>query len=153
MTGNKTSRYRRAAVIGVTSVGLALSSLGIGTATAGADVLDELAQQYSTGSGAGLVANLLRASLELRAQGYNPKPGDLAAIQAAMDRGPNQGPLVEALNGALANQRKALSHATPKKGQSPIVVGIVPNDNWANPNPMDRSGGNSGNPVFEMPGR
>lgn len=100
-----------------------------------------------------LVANLLRASLELRAQGYNPKPADLAAIKAAMDRGPNQAPLVEALNGALSNQRKAQSHASPSRGQSPIQVGILPSDNWNNPNPMDRTGGNNGNPVFEMPGR
>ncbi len=153
MTGNQTSRWRRAAVIGVTSVGLALGSLGAGAGTANADVLDELAQEYSTGAGAGLVANLLRASLELRAQGYNPKPADLAAIKAAMDRGPNQAPLVEALNGALSNQRKAQSHAAPSRGQSPIQVGILPSDNWNNPNPMDRTGGNNGNPVFEMPGR
>jgi hypothetical protein len=152
MSEKLTSRWRRAAVAGVASAGmtvsLALGSLGFGTATANADVLDDLAQQYSTGAGAGQVANLLRTSLQLRAQGFKPKPTDYAAIKAAMDRNANQAPLIEALQGAVANQLKQQRQMGGKGGQSPIVLGTTADPNWAPGNPMQQD-----EPIFPMPGR
>jgi hypothetical protein len=148
MTEKLTSRWRRAAVAGVASAALALGSLGFGTATANADVLDELAQQYSTGAGAGKVANLLRTSLQLRAQGFRPKPSDYAAIKAAMDRNANQAPLIEALEGAVASQMKQQRQMAGGKGQSPIVLGVTADPNWAPGNPMQQE-----DPIFPIPGR
>ncbi|BBZ33342.1 hypothetical protein [Mycolicibacterium confluentis] len=152
MTEKLTSHLRRAAVAGVASAGmavtLALGSLGFGTATANADVLDDLAQQYSTGAGAGQVANLLRTSLQLRAQGYRPKPADYQAIKSAMDRNANQAPLIEALQGAVNSQLKQQRQMSGAGGQSPIQLGVTSNPNWAPGNPMQQD-----DPIFPIPGR
>ena len=47
-------------------------------------VLDQLATEFSRGSSAGQVANLLNEALTLRSQGLPPKPADLMAVQAAL---------------------------------------------------------------------
>mgnify|MGYP006992423902 CR=1 FL=1 len=55
-----------------------------GPAPSYAYVLDQLSTEFSRGSGAGQVANLLNQALTLRAQGFAPRPGDLMAVQAAI---------------------------------------------------------------------
>ena len=142
------SRWRRCAAGGTAAAGLALSlSLMVGTATANADVLDELAKEFSLGAGAGQVANLLSQSLTLRAQGFRPKPSDLAAVQAALDRRPNQGPLISALSNTVSHQQKLQAQMSPEAGSPPIVAGIntLP---WTPGNPMIQE-----NPIFPIPGR
>ncbi len=150
MTEKMTPRWRRAVVVGMASTGMAVSlALGVGTGTANADILDDLAAQYSTGAGAGQVANLLRTSLQLRAQGFKPKPADYAAIKAAVERGDaNQAPLVAALSGAVATQMKQQQQMTGAGGQSPIQLGVTSDPNWAPGNPMQQD-----EPIFPMPGR
>lgn len=142
------TRARRLAAGGALGAGLALSlNLVFGAGTAGADVLDDLAKEFSLGSGAGQVANLLSQSLSLRAQGYRPKSADLAAVEAANERRPNQGPLIAALSATVSHQRKLQAQASGEPASPPIVAGIntLP---WTPGNPMIQEG-----PIFPMPGR
>jgi hypothetical protein len=90
--------------------------LGVAPAPAQADVLDDLAQEFSVGSGAGQVANLLKATLKLRAQGYRPSKANLQEITEALDYRPNQKPLIDALTDTLAYQTRI-------KAQSQMIQG------------------------------
>ncbi len=142
----RVSRLRKMGVAGVASTGLAASLvMGFGTATAHADVLDQLAQEFSTGAGAGTVANLLSTSLTLKAQGYKPKPGDLARVKAALDKRPNQGPLIDALNATISNQQNAMEQAGGNNTSLPPLVSV----NQGQWNPMHDDDPS----VFPMPGR
>lgn len=131
-------------------IGGVLAALTIGLASpASADVLDDLAAQYSTGAGAGQVANLLGDALNLRQQGFAPKPADLAAVKAALDKRPNQAPLLSALATTVAHQKKRQSQL----GQSP-EIGTPKAGTWTPMNP------NQGDPIHDnydraipMPGR
>ncbi|WP_197383672.1 hypothetical protein [Mycolicibacterium mengxianglii] len=145
------SRWRRLAVTGIAGAGLAASMvMGLGAGTASADVLDDLAQEYSTGAGAGQVANLLNDALVMRAQGVRPKPADLQAVTAALEKRPNQAPLIEALQQVVSHQQKTLSQS----GQSSAPGGAgfsINQGQWApnmGGNPMIRE-----TPIFPMPGR
>ena len=115
-----------------------------------ATVLDRLAQEFSRGAGAGKVANLLNDALTLREQGLRPRPADLMAVQASLDKRPNQGPLIEALSTLVANQRKLQSQMGGSSGQQPmgpVGIGINQGD-WMPGNPMIQD-----DPIFPMPGR
>lgn len=146
------SGWRRVAVTGIAGVGLAASMvMGLGTAIANADILDDLAGQYGRGAGGGQVANLLDDALTMRAQGARPKPADLQAVQAAaVNRGPNQAPLVGALQQVVSSQRKVLAQSGQSSGGG---AGVSINQGpWApnmGGNPMIRDD----NPIFGMPGR
>lgn len=108
MTGSKGSRGRIArAVTGALAGTVAAAGLVFGpAATAHADVLDELAEQYVVGSGGGQLSNLLKVSLKLRAMGFKPSKANLTEIAEAMDYRPNQNPLIEALKDTIAYQQK-----------------------------------------------
>jgi len=146
------SRLVRYVAGGVVGVGLALSGVGFGMGTAHADLIDQLAAEYSTGAGAGQIVNLINTSLTLRAQGFKPKPADYAAIQAAMDKRPNQMPLIDALTAAVAHQQKAMVQAGGgggQGGQPPVNLGVNTLPwNPQNGNPMIQV-----TPIFPMPGR
>jgi len=103
---------------------VAAGSLGA-AALAHADVLDDLAGQYDTGSSGGQVSKLIHSVIKLRAQGYGPSKGNLADIQTAMDHRPNEMPLIKALQSTIAFQQRNQSrmNATP---QSPVVIGGTP---------------------------
>jgi hypothetical protein len=119
-----TSRWRRIVAGVVVGAGLAASlGLGLGTATANADVLDDLAQEFSLGAGAGPVANWVKQSLMLRSQGYKPRPADYKAIQEALSHRPNQVPLIDALKSTVNRQRKMQSEIDPVTG-NPFTIGI-----------------------------
>jgi hypothetical protein len=119
------SRWRRIAVSGVASVSLAAGlSMGFGPATAHADVLDDLAQQYSLGAGAGQVANLLSTAMRLRSQGFKPSQANYQAINDALNYKPNQVPLINALKNTIATQQKVQSEMTPPSSGGGYTVGI-----------------------------
>ncbi|BBY97579.1 hypothetical protein [Mycolicibacterium fallax] len=148
-------RWRRAAAAAGAALALVGGALSLAP-VAGADVLDELAEQYSTGAGAGQVANLVSTSMNLRTQGYRPRPGDLAAIKAALDKRPNQAPLVAALQNAVAYQAKKQRQLGGDGGAPPVVIGgspgsintQAPGGNWVPGNPMIDN-----DSPFPMPGR
>lgn len=148
----KTARLRRAVVTGLASAGLATSMLVGFAGTANADILDELEVQYGSGSSGGQVANLLNDALMMRAQGVRPRPADLQAVQAASaNRGPNQAPLVGALQQVVSNQQKVLAQMGAQSGPGGIGFSInqQPWQPNMNGNPMIRDD----NPIFPMPGR
>ncbi len=119
-----------------------------GPAPSYAYVLDQLSTEFSRGSGAGQVANLLNEALTLRAQGFPPRPGDLMAVQAAVAKRPNQGPLIAALQGTIAHQHQMQSQSgSSSQGQPQVGFGIN-QGTWAPGNPMIQD-----DPIFPMPGR
>ncbi len=119
-----TSGWRRIVAGGVVGTSLVASmGLGLGTATANADVLDDLAQEFSVGAGAGPVAKWVKQALTLRSQGYKPKPADYKAIQSALAYRPNQMPLIDALKSTVARQRDLQSKLDPVTG-NPFTIGI-----------------------------
>jgi hypothetical protein len=63
-----------------------------------------IANEYDTGAGGGKLSNLIHDVLTLRAQGFMPSNGNKLAIQEALEKRPNQTPLVEALEQTLAYQ-------------------------------------------------
>lgn len=155
MASQSTRPLRRA----IAGIGAAVA-VGVGMLTcapvAGADVLDELAEQYSTGAGAGQVANLVNTAMNLRAHGYQPKPADLAAVKAAMDKRPNQAPLVAALQSTVSYQMKRQRQMGEGTAGPPEVIGgqaggastRPPGGGWVPGNPMiDQDS------PFQMPGR
>lgn len=155
MSSHSTRRrsWRRIAAATGASVALGAATLFAAPA-ASADVLDDLAAQYSTGAGAGQVANLLNKAITMRAQGINPSPASLAAVKSAMDRGPSQKSLIEALQGVVSFQMKKADQYGISSGP-PTVEPVGPPTGPFNENQP----GNPGNPMtdvdgpFGMPGR
>ncbi|MCG5433431.1 hypothetical protein LV457_14200 [Mycobacterium sp. MYCO198283] len=119
-------------------------SLGVGTATASADVIRDLACEYSSAGGAGTVSSLLNESLTLSSQGFRPTKAQLAAIEESLSSRPNQGPLIKALQTTVAAQKVLQSEQQLLAGQqSPVSIGVVqgdPNDPFATSNPPITSG-------------
>ncbi len=56
-------------------------------------------KEYDTGAAGGQLSNLIHQVLKMRAQGYKASNANREAITAALDKRPNQQPLVEALEG------------------------------------------------------
>ena len=83
-------------------------TLGSTPVTAHADVLDDLAIEFTTAQGAGQIPALLNQSLRLRGAGYNLTNGEMAAIQDALTRRPNQTPLINALKDAVSGQTQRM---------------------------------------------
>jgi hypothetical protein len=112
---------------GVTGAGMVIAlTLGFGPATAHADVLDDLVGQYHTGAGAGPVAVLATQSLKLRNAGFRPTAAEYDEIAQALKKGPNQMPLVHALQDVVAGQTRQQNDvsALQGSGQQPATFGI-----------------------------
>ncbi len=117
-------------------------------APSSAYVLDQLSTEFTRGTGAGQVANLLNEALNLRAQGFPPKPGDLAAVQAAIAKRPNQGPLIAALQATVAHQHQLQSQMGSSSQNQPQLGFGINQGTWSPGNPMIQD-----SPIFPMPGR
>ena len=103
----QTGNLRRAVTAAVASSALAIGLLmGVGSATAHADVLDDIGVKYMEGAGGGQISNFVKEALTLRALGFKPSKGNLEALQAGWDYLPNQSRLVDALKETVAYQRK-----------------------------------------------
>lgn len=99
-------------------------AMGVGAPSAHADILDDLAGEYSLGAGAGQVANLLNESIGLRSQGFAPKRSQYFAIQDALSYRPNQTPLVEALREAIGYQSRLQAQSSAGSPTGSGTVGI-----------------------------
>jgi hypothetical protein len=105
------SRWRRTVTTAFVAAGMAVAML-LGTpATANADVLDDLAREFSTAAGAGQVANLLSESMKIRAMGIKPTKAELAGVEDALRYRPNMSPLIEALQSLVGGQSQRLQQA------------------------------------------
>jgi hypothetical protein len=103
----QTGNLRRAVTAAVASGAMAVGLLmGIGSATANADVLDDVGVKYMQGAGGGQISNFVKEALTLRAQGFKPSKGNLEELQAGWDYLPNQTRLIDALKSTVAYQRK-----------------------------------------------
>jgi hypothetical protein len=107
-----------------------------------------IANEYDTGAGGGKLSNLIHDVLTLRAQGFMPSNGNKMAIQEALEKRPNQTPLVEALEQTIAYQltlkTRAAAAGAPPSGFT-VGGGQLPPGQTPNPT-------NPGNPgVFIGP--
>jgi hypothetical protein len=103
----QTGNLRRAVTGAVASSAMTIGLLmGVGSATANADVLDDIGVKYMQGAGGGQLSNFAKEALTLRALGFKPSKGNLEALQEGWDYLPNQSRLVEALQDTVAHQRK-----------------------------------------------
>jgi hypothetical protein len=154
-----TNGWRRALVGAVTSAALAAGLLSGVSATAAADpstdaaaasdaapvmsadeALATVATEYDTGAGGGQISTLIHKIMQLRARGFRPSTSNGDALVAALDKRPNQGPLVEALESTLSFQLRQASRQT---GGGPVLnpptIGIGGNGGGA-PNPNNGGG-------------
>ena len=76
-----------------------------------------LQQQYDTGSGGGQVSNFVHEVLVLRNLGFRPSKANQTAIVEALEKRPNQAPLVEALKATVSYQRRIQAQAQAQQGQ------------------------------------
>ncbi len=76
------------------------------------------------GAGGGQLSNLIKDVMTLRAQGFMPSNGNKMAIQEALEKRPNQTPLVEALKQTVNFQLHA--EVAPGLGGRPPVRGSTP---------------------------
>jgi hypothetical protein len=124
-TGNLRRAVTGAVASGAMAVGL---FMGIGSATANADVLDDVGVKYMQGAGGGQISNFVKEALTLRALGFKPSKSNLEALQGGWDYLPNQSRLVDALKNTVAYQRKL--QAQQQNAQAPqqgtLGVGQIP---------------------------
>ena len=109
------------------------------TSTMTADeALTIIATEYDTGAGGGKLSNLIHDVLTLRAQGFKASNANKIAIEEALEKRPNQTPLIEALEQTLAYQltQKARQAAagTPQGGFNAGINQLPPGQT---PDPTD----------------
>lgn len=100
------------------------------------EALSIVASEYDTGEGGGQISTLIHDILKLRQQGYKPSNANREAITEALDKRPNQVPLIKALKSTLAYQRKLQAQASaqiqqpgminPGVGQFPAGIAPIP---------------------------
>lgn len=97
-------------------------------AMTGDQALALLQEQYDTGAGGGQVSNFVHEVLTLRNLGFRPSKANQTAIIEALDKRPNQAPLVEALKATVAYQRKIQAQAQAQQaGSNPgFAIGGAP---------------------------
>ncbi len=80
---------------------------------------------YDTGAGGGQLSNLIHQVMELRSQGFYASNSNRKAIVAALEKRPNQAPLIAALQSTLAFQLKTkMRAASAAPQQQPATIGI-----------------------------
>lgn len=88
------------------------------------EVLAQIANDYATGRGGGQVSNLIHDVMKLRQQGYRPSNSNATALAEALDKRPNQSPLVEALKSTLSYQRKLQAQSQASAPSGGVTAGI-----------------------------
>lgn len=122
--GSSSAALRLATALATSGFAIALT-LHASPGIARADVIDELAGEFTTASGAGPVANLVNQSMKLRAMGFRPTKGQLDAIAQAETYRPNQTPLIKALQETVAGQTKLQQETQALQGgQNQVTFGI-----------------------------
>jgi hypothetical protein len=135
--------WKRTVAGALASTGLAVALTLGSTPVANADVLDDLANEFTAAQGAGQIPSLLNQSIKLRGAGYNLTNGETAAIQDALNHRPNQTPLINALKDAVAGQSLRLKQnkmAQSGGSQGPFAIGINQYDP-SNPGGINFGGG------------
>lgn len=143
-----TSQNRRRRLIGALACGVVAGSLfaGIGAQAAiaapGDDTTDTAApkmtgeqalaiiqQDYDLGAGGGQLSNYVHEVLALRNLGFRPSKANQTAIAEALEKRPNQAPLVEALKATVSYQRRIQAQAQAQQqgqGGNGFSIGGAP---------------------------
>ena len=116
--------------------------IAIGVGTAHADVLDDIDKQYDTGAGGGQISNLIHSAIKLRGQGFRPSVGNVSDLEAAMEKRPNQSPLILALQQTVQYQKQNQSRSGGGGGPvlNPPTLGIGGNPGSYPPDPNGGGG-------------
>ncbi|GAC1407949.1 MAG: hypothetical protein NVS4B6_19240 [Mycobacterium sp.] len=129
----QTGNLRRAAQGVLASSAMAIGLLiGIGSATAHADVRDDVGAKYMEGAGGGQISNYVKQALQLRALGFRPSKSNMDDLQKGWDYLPNQSRLVDALKETIAYQHRMqelqLNQVKPNQppGYNPFGAGQAP---------------------------
>lgn len=88
------------------------------------EALAMIDKEYDTGAGGGQISQLIHSILQLRAQGFKPSNANRDAIVAALDKRPNQTPLIDALKNTLSYQRKMQARQNGATSSGGISAGI-----------------------------
>ena len=105
------------------------------------EALAIIARDYDMGAGGGQLSTLIHEALKLRSLGFKASNANREAIAAALEKRPNQTPLIEALKETIAYQRKLqaqMQNANTGQqpgfnmGQTPLPPGVPPDP--GNPN-------------------
>jgi hypothetical protein len=146
---SQTSSYQgwRRAVTGAVASGVLAAGLmaGFGAGIASADILDDIAAQYDTGTAGGQVSNLIHSAIKLRAEGFVPSKGNISDLQAGMAKRPNEGPLIDALQATVQFQKRTQARSTAQQPQGPSSVSIN-----QPPNGLPPGLGPAGEPVLPI---
>jgi hypothetical protein len=122
---------KKAVNAGIASTGMAAALMfGFAPATAHADVLNDLNNEFTSGAGAGPVANLVIQSIKLRDMGFKPTKAQYGEITKALDYRPNQTPLIHALTDTVDAQTRLKKQADALAGNNQFTIGV----NQYNPN-------------------
>ena len=117
--------WRRTIGAALAGAGLAVAlALGSAPGLARADVIDDLANEFTTASGGGEISSLLNQSLKLRGAGFKPTTGELTAIEDSMKYRPNQTPMINALKAAVAGQTHRMAQAQAAANKGGYTIGI-----------------------------
>jgi hypothetical protein len=95
----------------------------------GDQALAIIQQDYDTGAGGGQLSNFVHEVLVLRNLGFRPSNANKKAIVEALDKRPNQAPLIEALKATVSYQRKMQAQAAAQQqpgAQPGFAVGGAP---------------------------
>ena len=98
-------------------------------AMTGDQALAIIQQDYDLGAGGGQLSNFVHEVLVLRNLGFRPSKANQKAIVEALEKRPNQAPLLEALKATVAYQRKlqAQQAAQMEQGANPgFAIGGAP---------------------------
>ena len=83
----------------------------------GEQALAIIQQDYDLGAGGGQLSNFVHEVLVLRNLGFRPSRANQAAIVEALEKRPNQAPLLEALKATVAYQRRIQAQAQAQQAQ------------------------------------
>jgi hypothetical protein len=95
----------------------------------GDQALAIIQQDYDLGAGGGQLSNFVHEVLVLRNLGFRPSKANQKAIAAALEKRPNQAPLLEALKATVSYQRKIQAQAAAQQapGANPgFAIGGAP---------------------------
>jgi hypothetical protein len=83
----------------------------------GEQALAIIQQDYDLGAGGGQLSNFVHEVLVLRNLGFRPSKANQTAIVEALEKRPNQAPLLEALKATVAYQRRIQAQAQAQQAQ------------------------------------
>lgn len=89
-------------------------------------VLQAIYTEYAQGDGGGQISKLIDDAVKLRRLGFRPSGANATALIEALEKRPNQTPLIEALKETIAYQRKLQLRSQQSAAAQGPVAGPVP---------------------------